>query len=58
MTRRFAVPLDQLEAQSRVAAADQQEVQTVPRLDEPLVAGPHVHPYGDGATGADDGDGD
>lgn len=57
MTRRFAVPIEQLEAQSRVEAADQHEGQPEPRRDEPLIAGPHLHPYGDGATGPD-GDGD
>lgn len=57
MTRRFALPLEQLEAQSRVAGAEQVELQAEPRLHAPLVEKPQVHPYGDGATGAD-GDGD
>ena len=57
MTGRYDVPLEQLEEQSRVAATAQVEVQSEPRLHEPLVAGPHLHPLGDGATGAD-GDGD
>jgi hypothetical protein len=57
MTRRFTVPIEQLEAQARVEVVDQHQVQAVPHLDEPLTAGPHVHPYGDGATGTDaDGD--
>lgn len=57
MTRRFAVPLEQLEAGSRVTGAEQVELQAEPRLHAPLVDGPQVHPYGDGATGTD-GDGD
>jgi hypothetical protein len=57
MTSRFSVPIEQLEEQSRVAVTAQVEAQAEPRLAEPLVAGPALHPYGDGATGAD-GDGD
>ena len=57
MTGRFDVSLDELEAQSRVAATAQVETQTEPRLHAPLVDGPHLHPFGDGAIGAD-GDGD
>jgi hypothetical protein len=57
MTSRYAVPVEQLEAQSRVAGAEQVELQAEPRLHAPLVDGPHVHPFGDGATGPD-GDGD
>lgn len=57
MSPRYDVPLEQLEEQSRVAAVAQVEVQAEPRLHEPLTAGPHLHPFGDGATGAD-GDGD
>lgn len=57
MTSRFSMPIEQLEEQSRVAATAQVEAQAEPRLAEPLVAGPALHPYGDGATGAD-GDGD
>lgn len=57
MIRRYAVPLDQLEAGARVADTEQVELQAEPRLHAPLVEGPAVHPFGDGATGAD-GDGD
>jgi hypothetical protein len=57
MTSRFAVPIEQLEAQARVADAEQVELQAQPRLDAPLLDGPSVHPFGDGATGPD-GDGD
>ena len=57
MTGRYDVPLEQLAEQSRVAATAQVTVQAEPRLHEPLVAGPHLHPHGDGATGAD-GDGE
>lgn len=55
MTRRYAVPLEQLEAGARVADAEQVELQAEPRLHAPLVDGPQVHPFGDSATGdADD----
>jgi hypothetical protein len=57
VTSRYAVPLEQLEAQTHVSGAEQVQEQPEPRLHAPLVAGPHLHPYGDGATGAD-GDGD
>lgn len=57
MSPRYDVPMEQLEEQSRVAAVAQVEVQAEPRLHEPLTSGPHLHPLGDGATGAD-GDGD
>ena len=57
MTGRYDVPLEQLEGQSRVAATAQVPTQAEPRLPEPLTAGPHLHPFGDGASGAD-GDGD
>lgn len=57
MTGRYDVPLEQLEEQSRVAATAQVSLQAEPRLHAPLVEGPAVHPFGDGATGAD-GDGD
>jgi hypothetical protein len=57
MTGRFDVPIEQLEEQARVAAAAQVQVQAEPRLHEPLVSGPQLPPYGDGATGAD-GDGE
>jgi len=59
MTSRYAVPLEQLEEQSRVAAAAQVTEQAAPRPAQPPAAGPHLHPFGDGASGADgDGDGD
>lgn len=57
MTSRYEVSLEQLEEQSRIAATAQVQMQAEPRLHEPLVAGPQLHPYGDGATGAD-GDGE
>ena len=57
MTRRYAVPLEQLEGSARVADVEQGELQAEPRLHAPLLDGPHVHPFGDGATGAG-GDGD
>lgn len=57
MTGRYDVPLEQLEEQSRVAATAQVSLQAEPRLHAPLMEGPAVHPFGDGATGAD-GDGD
>jgi hypothetical protein len=57
MSRRFDVPLGDLEAAAHVPAPDQVEEQQVSRPAEPLRAGPHLPPYGDGATGAD-GDGD
>lgn len=57
MTGHYDVPLEQLEEQSRVAATAQVQLQAEPRLAESLVAGPHLHPFGDGASGAD-GDGE
>jgi hypothetical protein len=56
MTRRFQIPIDELEGQSRVTDAQQVQTQAESRLTEPF-PGPGVHPYGDGATGPD-GDGD
>jgi hypothetical protein len=53
MTRRFDVPIDELEADARVAVPEQVQAQAASGRPEPLVSGPHVHPYGDGATGAD-----
>jgi hypothetical protein len=57
MSNRYAVPLEQLETRAHVSVGEQVQEQPEPRLHAPLVAGPHLHPYGDGATGAD-GDGD
>jgi hypothetical protein len=57
MTRRFDVPLDQLEATAHVADNDQVQEQVSSDRPGPLVTGPQMHPFGDGATGAD-GDGD
>jgi hypothetical protein len=57
MARRFQVPLDALEAEAHVPDSEQVQEQASGNRPEPLVAGPQVHPYGDGATGPD-GDGD
>ncbi len=55
MTRRYAVPVEQLEASARVAVEEQVESQTptVPVAPPPV----GVHPYGDGMADVD-GDGD
>lgn len=56
-TSRFAVPIADLERAAQVSTSEQVTEQAAPRLPEPLVAGPQLHPYGDGATNADaDGD--
>lgn len=57
MTSRYAVPVEQLEDTARVACAEQGQLQAEPRQQAPLIEGPAVHPFGDGATGPD-GDGD
>lgn len=51
--RRFAVPLTELEGDAHVSTSEQVTEQPEPRLHEPLVAGPRLHPFGDGATGGD-----
>lgn len=53
MTRRYAVTLEQLEDSSRVADVEQVELLTEPHLHAPLLDGPPVHPFGDGAAAGD-----
>ncbi len=55
MKNRFAVPLQELERQTRPAQDTLIEIQAEIRLCAPMQAGPQMHPFGDGATG-DDGD--
>lgn len=53
MDPRYDVPLDDLEAQAHVAGAEQVTAPAEARLRAPLLDGPQVHPFGDGAAGGD-----
>ena len=53
----YAIPADDLVAGARVALSDQVEMQAVPEAPSGDWS-PALHPFGDGAGGDVDGDGD
>ena len=55
VSNRYAVPLLELEGETRLARETLMEGQAEVRPAQQLQAGPHLHPFADGAT-SDDGD--